>query len=159
MTTSDNAGHIVQLLCYCNVLLYNLVHVLGVTALPMNNHAPLYGDLSSGILYRVLPLKCSSYHNGIPSSHFAHIHCAPCSHVVLAQSGIDYTVTYHTPSGSEFTSLTGYMLVPNKSETGNLYLWQGLQETTNVGIYQDVLDNRHTEWSIAPGWYSENTSV
>lgn len=44
------------------------------------------------------------------------------------------------------------MTVPPIKQAGTYYLWPGLQDTGNTGVYQEVLDGRKGAWWIGAGW-------
>lgn len=44
------------------------------------------------------------------------------------------------------------MIVPPIKQAGTYYLWPGLQDTGNTGVYQEVLDGRTGAWWIGAGW-------
>lgn len=44
------------------------------------------------------------------------------------------------------------MTVPKLQKAGTYYLWPGLQDTANTGVYQSVLDGRSGTWWIGSGW-------
>lgn len=70
-----------------------------------------------------------------------------------------YFLEYNTPSGAEFTSLSGTMDIPTLQKAGTYYLWPGLQPTDNSGVYQNVLDGRSGTWWIGSGWCCSNPSL
>ncbi|PMD38375.1 hypothetical protein L207DRAFT_585277 [Hyaloscypha variabilis F] len=51
------------------------------------------------------------------------------------------------------------MVVPPLQKAGVYYLWPGLQDTGNTGVYQEVLDGRKGSWWIAPGWCCSNPNL
>lgn len=70
-----------------------------------------------------------------------------------------YFLEYLTPSGAEFTGLSGTMKIPTLPSAGTYYLWPGLQPTDNSGVYQNVLDGRSGTWWIGSGWCCSNPSL
>ncbi len=44
------------------------------------------------------------------------------------------------------------MTAPKLQKKGTYYLWPGLQDTANTGVYQEVLDGRSGTWWIGAGW-------
>jgi len=67
-------------------------------------------------------------------------------------------VAFTTPSGQEFVSQSGNMIVPAIHEAATNYLWPGLQTTDNSGVYQNVLDGRSGGWWFGSGWCCSNPS-
>ncbi|KAH8596555.1 hypothetical protein B0O99DRAFT_685554 [Bisporella sp. PMI_857] len=51
------------------------------------------------------------------------------------------------------------MVVPTLPRAGVYYLWPGLQDTGNTGVYQQVLDGRSGTWWIGSGWCCSNPSL
>jgi hypothetical protein len=70
-----------------------------------------------------------------------------------------YFLRYYTPSGAQFTSFSGDMVIPELPQAGTYYLWPGLQPTDNSGVYQNVLDGRSGTWWIGSGWCCSNPSL
>ncbi|KAI0129615.1 hypothetical protein BJ170DRAFT_617007 [Xylariales sp. AK1849] len=70
-----------------------------------------------------------------------------------------YFLRYYTPSGANFTSFSGEMVIPTLPQAGTYYLWPGLQPTDNSGVYQNVLDGRSGTWWIGSGWCCSNPSL
>lgn len=70
-----------------------------------------------------------------------------------------YFLRYYTPSGANFTSFSGEMVIPELPQAGTYYLWPGLQPTDNSGVYQNVLDGRSGTWWIGSGWCCSNPSL
>ncbi|KAI9722865.1 MAG: hypothetical protein M1828_004431 [Chrysothrix sp. TS-e1954] len=69
-----------------------------------------------------------------------------------------YTISYWTPPDSKgFVHFSGNMEIPKLPHAGVYYLWPGLQETKNIGVYQEVLDGTNGAWWFAPGWYTNDT--
>lgn len=70
-----------------------------------------------------------------------------------------YFLRYYTPSGAEFTSFSGDLVIPALPQAGTYYLWPGLQPTDGSGVYQNVLDGRSGTWWIGSGWCCSNPSL
>ncbi|KAK2068733.1 hypothetical protein P8C59_003361 [Phyllachora maydis] len=64
-----------------------------------------------------------------------------------------YTLYYQLPTGSRFTSFSGELVAPALEKPGDYYLWPGLQDPANSGVYQNVLDGRKGAWYFATGYY------
>jgi hypothetical protein len=82
---------------------------------------------------------------------------AICCHPVSAATW--YFLRYYTPSGQQFTSFSGDLVIPTLPKAGTYYLWPGLQPTDNTGVYQNVLDGRSGTWWIGSGWCCSNPSL
>ena len=59
---------------------------------------------------------------------------------------------FYLPPTSEFTSLSGTIVVPPLPRAATYYLWPGLQPRDNSGVFQNVLDGRSGTWWFAAGW-------
>jgi hypothetical protein len=70
-----------------------------------------------------------------------------------------YFLRYYTPSGANFTTFSGEMVVPELPEAATYYLWPGLQPTDNSGVYQNVLDGRSGTWWFGSGWCCSNPTL
>jgi hypothetical protein len=70
-----------------------------------------------------------------------------------------YFLTYHTPSGAQFTSFSGTLVAPTLPGAATYYLWPGLQPPDNSGVLQQVLDGRSGTWWIGSGWCCSNPSL
>lgn len=70
-----------------------------------------------------------------------------------------YFLRYNAPSGVQFISMSGDMVIPRLPKAGVYYLWPGLQPRDNTGVYQNVLDGRSGTWWIGSGWCCENPSL
>ncbi|KAG9613642.1 hypothetical protein KCU86_g1023, partial [Aureobasidium melanogenum] len=68
-------------------------------------------------------------------------------------------VAFDTPDGQEFVSQSGNMIVPPIHEAATNYLWPGLQDKDNSGVYQIVLDGRSGSWWFGSGWCCSNPSL
>ncbi|RDL32947.1 uncharacterized protein BP5553_08386 [Venustampulla echinocandica] len=71
-----------------------------------------------------------------------------------------YFLRWNTPSSSaQFQKFSMQMVTPTIQKAGVYYLWPGLQDTGNTGVYQEVLDGRSGTWWIGPGWCCSNPSL
>ncbi|KAK9419575.1 hypothetical protein SUNI508_07311 [Seiridium unicorne] len=70
-----------------------------------------------------------------------------------------YFLRYYTPSGANFTSFSGELVIPALPQQGTYYLWPGLQDLDGTGVYQNVLDGRSGTWWIGSGWCCSNPSL
>ncbi|KAK6064666.1 hypothetical protein SCUP515_11637 [Seiridium cupressi] len=70
-----------------------------------------------------------------------------------------YFLRYYTPSGANFTSFSGELVIPALPQEGTYYLWPGLQDLDGTGVYQSVLDGRSGTWWIGSGWCCSNPSL
>ncbi|KAH0351648.1 hypothetical protein KCU83_g4031, partial [Aureobasidium melanogenum] len=68
-------------------------------------------------------------------------------------------VAFDTPDGQEFISHSGNMIVPPIHEAATNYLWPGLQDKDDSGVYQNVLDGRSGSWWFGSGWCCSNPSL
>ncbi|KAG9963855.1 hypothetical protein KCU61_g3406, partial [Aureobasidium melanogenum] len=68
-------------------------------------------------------------------------------------------VAFDTPDGQEFISQSGNMIVPPIHEAATNYLWPGLQDKDDSGVYQNVLDGRSGSWWFGSGWCCSNPSL
>ncbi|KAH8679753.1 hypothetical protein BGZ60DRAFT_400617 [Tricladium varicosporioides] len=81
-----------------------------------------------------------------------------CLH--LANAAEWHFLRWNTPSKSvQFQKFSMQMVTPTLPKAGVYYLWPGLQDTANTGVYQEVLDGRSGSWWIAPGWCCSNPSL
>ena len=70
-----------------------------------------------------------------------------------------YFLRYTIPTESQFTSLSGEMVIPPlmPANGGTYYLWPGLQVEGWQGIYQNVLSgNDSGTWTLWSGYCCEN---
>ena len=67
-----------------------------------------------------------------------------------------HDIQYQLPPDSHVTSFTGTMVVPPLPRAGVYYIWPGLQNTNEGGVYQDVLDGRSGKWWMGGGWVGGN---
>lgn len=51
------------------------------------------------------------------------------------------------------------MTIPRLPKAGTYYLWPGLQDTGNTGVYQSVLDGRRGTWWVGSGWCCSNPNL
>ncbi|KAK9792776.1 hypothetical protein SCARD494_06644 [Seiridium cardinale] len=70
-----------------------------------------------------------------------------------------YFLRYYTPSGANFTSFSGELVIPALPQASTYYLWPGLQDLDGTGVYQNVLDGRSGTWWIGSGWCCSNPSL
>ncbi|KAG9565945.1 hypothetical protein KCU71_g4976, partial [Aureobasidium melanogenum] len=68
-------------------------------------------------------------------------------------------VAFDTLDGQEFISQSGNMIVPPIHEAAINYLWPGLQDKDDSGVYQNVLDGRSGSWWFGSGWCCSNPSL
>jgi len=71
-----------------------------------------------------------------------------------------YFLRWNAPSVSvQFHQFSMQMVVPPLQKAGVYYLWPGLQDTGNTGVYQEVLDGRKGAWWIGAGWCCNNPNL